>query len=271
MKRFIFYIFLIVSLAPPNLVFANFSTKNIEGVTLTFFDDDNSIGATQTLSQNVLIQAMSLEGSRYKLGGNSPETGFDCSGFVNYVFNQAANVELPRTTGGLSRVGQSVAPNELQPGDLVFFNTRSSAYSHVGIYIGDGDFIHAPRAGKTVTIENMASGYWQQHFNGAKRIDEIQQSKDIHYESDRLSLWPKSRSGSTLSRISCFSSFDSGKRPATFLSNNTISFNLTIKLPPVPGTKATACKSASNVVNSSCAIQAALNNHRHWVQYSIST
>ena len=73
----------------------------------------------------------------------------------------------------MSRIGQPVDAAELQPGDLVFFNTRRSAYSHVGIYIGDGDFIHAPRAGKTVTVENMESGYWQQHFNGAKRIDEI--------------------------------------------------------------------------------------------------
>ncbi len=173
MKRFIFYITLTASLALPSVVFANFSTKNIEGVTLTFFEDDSPINTKQSLSQDVLFQAMRLEGSRYKFGGNSPDTGFDCSGFVNYVFNQAANVELPRTTGGLSRIGQSVAPDELEPGDLVFFNTRSSAYSHVGIYIGDGDFIHAPRAGKTVTIENMTSGYWQQHFNGAKRIDPI--------------------------------------------------------------------------------------------------
>lgn len=173
MKRFIFYTTFTVSLLLPNIVVGNFSTKNAEGVTITFLEDENLANTKNSLSQEVLIQAMSLEGSRYKFGGNSPETGFDCSGFVNYVFNRAANVELPRTTGGLSRVGQPVDAAELQPGDLVFFNTRRSAYSHVGIYIGDGDFIHAPRAGKTVTVENMESGYWQQHFNGAKRIDEI--------------------------------------------------------------------------------------------------
>ena len=173
MKRFIFCITFTVSLLLPNIVVGNFSTKNAEGVTITFLENENLANTKNSLSQEVLIQAMSLEGSRYKFGGNSPETGFDCSGFVNYVFNRAANVELPRTTGGLSRIGQPVDAAELQPGDLVFFNTRRSAYSHVGIYIGDGDFIHAPRAGKTVTVENMESGYWQQHFNGAKRIDEI--------------------------------------------------------------------------------------------------
>lgn len=173
MKRFIFNTAFTISLLLPSIVVGNFSTKNAEGVTITFLEDDDLTTTKNSLSQEVLIQAMSLEGSRYKFGGNSPETGFDCSGFVNYVFNQAANVELPRTTGGLSRVGQSIDVAELQPGDLVFFNTRRSAFSHVGIYIGDGDFIHAPRAGKTVTVENMESGYWQQHFNGAKRIDEI--------------------------------------------------------------------------------------------------
>jgi cell wall-associated NlpC family hydrolase len=173
MKYFIFYITLIASLALPNIAIGNFTTKNVEEVTLIFLENGNDANAKNSLSQEVLIQAMSLEGSRYKFGGNSPETGFDCSGFVNYVFNQAAKVELPRTTGGLSRIGQSVTPDALQAGDLVFFNTRRSAFSHVGIYIGDGDFIHAPRPGKAVTIENMSSGYWQQHFNGAKRVDEV--------------------------------------------------------------------------------------------------
>jgi cell wall-associated NlpC family hydrolase len=173
MKCFIFYITFVTSLALPSIAIGNFTTKNVEEVTMIFLENGNEANTKNSLSQDVLIQAMSLEGSRYKFGGNSPETGFDCSGFVNYVFNQAAKLELPRTTGGLSRIGQSVAPNELQAGDLVFFNTRRSAFSHVGIYIGDGDFIHAPRPGKAVMIENMTSGYWQQHFNGAKRVDEI--------------------------------------------------------------------------------------------------
>jgi cell wall-associated NlpC family hydrolase len=172
MKRFIFYIFFIIGLACSNTAGANVSIKNAEGVIITFLE-----AVQNTISQEVLLQAMSLEGTKYKLGGNSPETGFDCSGFVNYVFNQAANVKLPRTTGGLSRVGQSVDLKELQPGDLVFFNTMRRSFSHVGIYIGDGDFIHAPRSGRTVTVENMETGYWHQHFNGAKRIDEIATSE----------------------------------------------------------------------------------------------
>ena len=168
MKRFIFYTFLILNLSLSHMAAANISTKNAEGVVITFLDT-----VKNTASQEVLTQAMLLEGSRYKYGGNSPDTGFDCSGFVNYVFSQATNVQLPRTTGGLSRIGQSVDQQDLQPGDLVFFNTRKRAYSHVGIYIGDGDFIHAPRPGTTVRVENMQTGYWQQHFNGAKRVDEI--------------------------------------------------------------------------------------------------
>lgn len=173
MKRFLFSMPCIISLFMPTIVVGNVIAQNAEGVNITFLEDQGLTAAKNNLSQEVLAQAMNLEGSRYQLGGNSPETGFDCSGFVNYVFYLAANVQLPRTTGGLSRIGQSVAVNELQPGDLVFFSTRQSEFSHVGIYIGDGDFIHAPRAGKKVTIENMESGYWQQHFNGAKRINEI--------------------------------------------------------------------------------------------------
>jgi cell wall-associated NlpC family hydrolase len=172
MKRFIFTIFFIVSLSLSHAAVADISTKNVEGVVITFFTSKTEV-IENKVSQEVLSQAMRLEGAKYKYGGNSPETGFDCSGFVNYVFNQAANVKLPRTTGGLSRIGQSVDQQELQPGDLVFFNTRRKAFSHVGIYIGDGDFIHAPSGGTSVRVENMKTGYWQQHYNGAKRLDEV--------------------------------------------------------------------------------------------------
>lgn len=172
MKRFVFYLFFITSLSLSSVAVADISTKNVEGVVITFFTPEIK-GVENTLSLAILAQAMRLEGTKYRYGGNSPETGFDCSGFVNYVFNQAANVKLPRTTGGLSRIGQPVAQQELQPGDLVFFNTRRKAYSHVGIYIGDGDFIHAPSGGTKVRVESMKTGYWQQHFNGAKRVDEV--------------------------------------------------------------------------------------------------
>ncbi len=169
---------LFLLLGPALSVAADRYTQNAKGVTLTFLETKApalAITTTlqNTLTQAVLMQAMQLEGVRYRYGGNAPETGFDCSGFVHYVFHQAAKIQLPRTTGGLSRMGQHVLPADLQAGDLVFFNTRNSANSHVGIYLGQGDFIHAPHAGQTVKIENMETGYWQQHYNGAQRIAEI--------------------------------------------------------------------------------------------------
>lgn len=147
---------------------ANVSTKNAEGITITFLDLIAS-----TIAQEVLVNAMSLEGTKYKYGGASPNTGFDCSGFVNYVYNKAANLQLPRTAKGISRYGESVSKDNLAPGDLVFFNTARRAFSHVGIYIGDGNFIHAPSRGGAVRIESMQTSYWEARFDGAKRLDNI--------------------------------------------------------------------------------------------------
>lgn len=107
------------------------------------------------------MTAMTLIGVHYKYGGNSPETGIDCSGLVRYVFKEAWGTTLPRTSLELSRVGEEVERDELQPGDLVFYNTRRRNYSHVGIYLGDNKFIHAPSSGKTVRIDNMEQGYWK--------------------------------------------------------------------------------------------------------------
>ena len=121
--------------------------------------------------QEVLLNALSLTGIQYKYGGNSPETGFDCSGFVRYVFSQAVNLTLPPTARAISQIGKTVKKNELQPGDLVFFNTLKSAFSHVGIYIGNNKFIHAPRTGSEVRVESMQSNYWQSRFDGAQRLD----------------------------------------------------------------------------------------------------
>ncbi|MDX1915395.1 MAG: C40 family peptidase [Methylophilus sp.] len=129
-------------------------------------------------AQEVLIQALSLTGIQYKYGGSSPDTGFDCSGFVRYVFSQGAKITLPPTARAISQIGKTVKKEDLQPGDLVFFNTLKSTFSHVGIYLGDNKFIHAPRTGKTVTVENMNSDYWMKRFNGAQRLEtEMSQSK----------------------------------------------------------------------------------------------
>lgn len=122
-------------------------------------------------AREVLVNALSLTGIRYKYGGSSPETGFDCSGFVRYVFKQAASLTLPRSAIEISQLGTTVPKNELQPGDLVFFNTLKSAFSHVGIYLGNNRFIHSPSSGGKVRVENMQDGYWAKHYNGAQRLD----------------------------------------------------------------------------------------------------
>jgi len=121
-------------------------------------------------AQDLASAALDLIGIRYKWGGNSPETGLDCSGLVRYVFQQVTGVTLPRTAKDMSHVGTQVAVSDLQPGDLVFFNTRRFAFSHVGIYLGDNRFVHAPRRGREVEIATFDSGFWQQRFNGARRM-----------------------------------------------------------------------------------------------------
>jgi cell wall-associated NlpC family hydrolase len=111
------------------------------------------------------IEAMSL------VGINSPENGLDCSGFVRHVFREVQGKELPRTSAEISKLGESVDKQDLQPGDLVFFNTLRRAFSHVGIYLGDNKFIHSPSTGGAVRIESMDLSYWKARFNGARRIE----------------------------------------------------------------------------------------------------
>ncbi len=109
-------------------------------------------------------------GVDYKFGGNTPDQGLDCSGLIRYVFQQATGISLPRTAREQARVGQSVAIDKLQPGDLVFFNTRRFQFSHVGLYVGDNRFIHAPSRGGAVEVVNLDQRYWQKAFNGARRV-----------------------------------------------------------------------------------------------------
>ncbi|HEU4708666.1 MAG TPA: C40 family peptidase [Methylophilaceae bacterium] len=122
-------------------------------------------------AQEILMSALSLTGIKYTYGGESPETGFDCSGFVRYVFQQAENLTLPHGARALSQLGQRIPMDQLQPGDLVFFNTLKSAFSHVGIYIGNKRFIHAPSAGGDIHVVSMEDEYWAKRYNGARRID----------------------------------------------------------------------------------------------------
>jgi cell wall-associated NlpC family hydrolase len=124
-----------------------------------------------TVRDGPLVHALRALGVQYQRGGDSPATGFDCSGLVTHVFQRAWGLLLPRTVQEQSGIGKSVRFEELEPGDLVFYNTRNRPYSHVGIYIGDGKFIHAPKPGAQVRIEKVQSSYWRPRFNGARRLD----------------------------------------------------------------------------------------------------
>jgi len=121
-------------------------------------------------AQDVAIYALGLIGVEYRFGGETPAGGLDCSGLVRHVFQQVTGVTLPRTSKELSRVGAKVAAGDLQAGDLVFFDTRRFAFSHVGIYLGDNRFVHAPSRGSEVEIAQLSDSYWQKHFNGARRL-----------------------------------------------------------------------------------------------------
>ena len=118
-----------------------------------------------------LLQALLALGLDYRYGGNSPVTGFDCSGLVAHVYLEAWNIRLPRNTSAQSKAGTPVSLAELQAGDLVFYDTLKRPYSHVGIYLGDGKFVHAPKTGAQVRVESIKSSYWAQRYNGARRIE----------------------------------------------------------------------------------------------------
>ncbi|HEU0187280.1 MAG TPA: C40 family peptidase [Gallionellaceae bacterium] len=119
---------------------------------------------------DVAVYALSLSDTPYRYGGNTPESGFDCSGFVRHVYKHTLGLSLPRTSHEMSRVGEPQKVSRLQPGDLVFYNTRHQSYSHVGIYLGEGKFVHSPRAGSSVRVENMNESYWLARYNGARRL-----------------------------------------------------------------------------------------------------
>lgn len=121
-------------------------------------------------ASELVIQAMGLLGVPYKRGGMSEEKGFDCSGFVRHMFEKSVGLVLPRRAEEQAKVTEEINRSELKPGDLVFFNTMKRTFSHVGIYVGDGKFIHAPRPGKAVRVDDMREAYWQKRFNGARRV-----------------------------------------------------------------------------------------------------
>jgi cell wall-associated NlpC family hydrolase len=117
-----------------------------------------------------LLQALSAVGVSYRNGGSSHADGFDCSGLVAHVYREAWGVALPRNARAQSEFGVPVARADLEPGDLVFYNTLNAPFSHVGIYLGDGKFVHAPKQGAQVRVERVDGSYWIRRFDGARRI-----------------------------------------------------------------------------------------------------
>lgn len=118
----------------------------------------------------VLMRAISLVGTPYRYGGNTPESGFDCSGLVNYVYRDMLDLRLPRTSRELAAVqGPRITPAHLASGDLVFFGDEDQV-SHVGIYVGEGRFVHAPNSGGTVRLDRLDGSWWRDHYSGARRL-----------------------------------------------------------------------------------------------------
>ncbi len=124
----------------------------------------------ETKASELVVNAMAFLGVPYRRGGNTFETGFDCSGFVRAIFEQTAGLVLPRKAEQQAAATQKIDRNDLQPGDLVFFNTMRRTFSHVGIYVGNGKFIHSPKPGAEVRVEDMGVAYWNHRFDGARRV-----------------------------------------------------------------------------------------------------
>lgn len=125
-------------------------------------------------TSELVMNAMGFLGVPYRRGGNSAETGFDCSGFVRAMYEQTVGLVLPRRANEQAAATQKIDKKDLQPGDLVFFNTMKRAFSHVGIYVGDGKFIHSPKPGAEVRVEDMGVAYWSRRFDGARRVQAAQ-------------------------------------------------------------------------------------------------
>ena len=135
-------------------------------------DEPSLFERYRTGAKDLVLKGLELVGINYRRGGTNPDSGLDCSGFVQLVFKDAAGLLLPRTAREQSEVGTEVAREDLKPGDLVFFNTMRRAFSHVGIYLGGNRFLHSPRTGAEVRVEDMSQSYWVKRYNGARRVVE---------------------------------------------------------------------------------------------------
>ena len=124
----------------------------------------------QNQASELVVGAMAFLGVPYRRGGNSADSGFDCSGFVKAIYEQSIGLVLPRSAAQQAAATQTIDKSELRPGDLVFFNTMRRAFSHVGIYVGNGKFIHSPKPGAEVRVEDMGLAYWTRRYDGARRV-----------------------------------------------------------------------------------------------------
>ena len=148
------------------------------GLSLTL--GSTSAMADDGFAQKLLGKAMQLIGVKYRFGGTNPETGLDCSGYVQYVYNSSVCVNLPRTASEQARIGERIATSEVRPGDMVFFNTRGFNNSHVGIYVGNGMFVHAPNSRSRVRFDSLESGYWKTKFTGVRRVNNPANNSAFH-------------------------------------------------------------------------------------------
>lgn len=160
------------------------ATEQAAVVDVAATDEQDAAAATASaditdLRKSLIAMAMKLRDTRYVRGGRDPSTGFDCSGFVRYVFAHAVGMQLPRNSASQFLAGLKINRADMQPGDLVFFRTHGKRrISHVGIYISNGRFIHSPSAGKSVEISSLSEGYWAKRFAGAKRPEAMAQVGD---------------------------------------------------------------------------------------------
>lgn len=150
--------------------------KNDDSLAINYPDtsdtsDDSQTGASSPVPKTMVSTAMRFLGVKYRFGGDTPKEGFDCSGLVAYAAEKSLGLKLPRSARDQAQTGTSVGRDELRRGDLVFFNTLGRRYSHVGIYLGDHKFVHAPRTGASIRVDDMDMAYWRSRYNGARRLD----------------------------------------------------------------------------------------------------
>jgi cell wall-associated NlpC family hydrolase len=150
------------------LMAEKYPEKNADKGILTHIEQARTRVADRT--SELVMTAMGFLGVPYRRGGNTAETGFDCSGFVRAMYEKTVGLVLPRLAKEQAAATQPIEKKELQPGDLVFFNTMKRAFSHVGIYVGEGKFIHSPKPGAQVRVEDMQKNYWARRFDGARRV-----------------------------------------------------------------------------------------------------